>query len=63
MLLRLRGPLLWLGGSLLWLGGSLLRLRLLLALGGTFQNLLEDLAENVHRENAPRRKKLQKSNR
>ena len=50
------------------LGRALLRLRspllgLLLALGSTFQNLLKDLAENVHRENAPRRKKLQKSNR
>jgi len=63
MWLWLRGPMLRLGGSLLGLRGSLLWLGLLLALGSTFQNLLEDLAENVHRENAPRRKKLQKSNR
>jgi hypothetical protein len=51
---------LWLRGPLLRLGGPLLRLGLLLALGSTFQNLLEDLAENVHRENAPRRKKTAK---
>jgi len=57
----MRGLLLRLGGTLLRLRGTLLWL--LLALGSTFQNLLEDLAENVHRENAPRRKKLQKSNR
>jgi len=35
-------------GALLRLGGT--RLRLLLALGGTFQDLLEDLAENIHRK-------------
>jgi hypothetical protein len=52
--------LLGLRGTLLGLWGPLRGL--LLPLGGTFQDLLEDLAENVHREKAPKREKLRTSN-